>query len=163
MTQRKASAKKSPDTIRGAYVGHPRGFGFLVQDSGGADLFVPPNSEGDAIDGDKVEAVRGDRGTARVTRVIARGRKLLVGTHLGNNRFATDAHRIPQSLKVDGKARRGDKVLVETTKTKLRIRRVLGRAGDPAVENNAGKPSSSAASSSGSSLETLRVNFTLPG
>ena len=106
-------------------------------DSGGDDLFVPPGNEGDAIDGDKVEAMRGDRGTAQVSQVIERGRKLLVGTHLGNQQFTADAHRIPRSLKVEGKATRGDKVLVETTKTKMRVRRVLGRAGDPAVEDAA--------------------------
>ncbi|MHC4451299.1 MAG: RNB domain-containing ribonuclease, partial [Planctomycetota bacterium] len=137
MTQRRVRANKPPDKILGSYVGHPRGFGFLVLEGGGDDLFVPPNNVGDGIDGDRVEAVRGDRGTARVVRVLARGRKLLVGTHLGHGQFAADAHRIPQALKVEGKARKGDKILVETTKTKLRVRRVLGRAGDPAVEDSA--------------------------
>ena len=69
MTQRKATTKKTPDAVRGAYVGHPRGFGFLVLEAGGDDLFVPPGAEGDAIDGDQVEATRGDRGTARIVRI----------------------------------------------------------------------------------------------
>lgn len=129
--------KGSAEVVRGSYVGHPRGFGFLVLEDGGPDLFIPPNSEGVALDGDSVEAMRGERGTARVTRVIARGRKLLAGTYLGNGKFVADAHRIPGELAVEGKAHRGDKVLVETSKTKLRIRRVLGRAGDAPAEDAA--------------------------
>lgn len=104
---------------------------------GGPDLFLPPKSEADALDGDEVEARREEKGTARVTRVLARGRKLLVGTYLGSGRFAADAHRIPRELTVEGEARRGDKVLVRVTKDTLRIRRSLGRAGDPAVEDAA--------------------------
>jgi len=141
-TRRKKSgtrpADPSPsDTVRGSYVGHPRGFGFLVLEDGGADLFVPPKSEGGALDGDRVEATRGEKGTARVTRVIDRGRKLLAGTYLGSGRFASDAHRIPGELTVEGEARQGDKVLVETAKTGLRIRRVLGRAGAAPAEDAA--------------------------
>jgi ribonuclease R len=138
--RKKTAAKRPsgpPDPVRGSYIGHPKGFGFLVLDEGGADLFVPPDAEGDALDGDSVEAQRGDRGTARVTRVLDRGRKLLVGTYLGNGKFQADAHRIPQDLTVEGKARRGDKVLVAVAKTKLRVRRVLGRAGAPQVEDAA--------------------------
>ena len=141
-TRGKKSARRRPesttrDAIRGSYVGHPRGFGFIVLADGGPDLFVPPKSEGDAIDGDEVEAVRGNRGTARVTRVLVRGRKLLVGVYLGNGRFAPDAHRIPRELSVEGRARRGDKVLVGIARNKLRVRRSLGRAGAPDVEDAA--------------------------
>ena len=133
----KPGPRRARDGVRGSYVGHPRGFGFLVLDDGGADLFVPPNSEGDALDGDRVEAQRAEKGTARVTRVIERGRKLLVGTCTGKGKFLADAHRIPRELTVEGKARRGDKVLVAVSKSKLRIRRVLGRAGTPLVEDAA--------------------------
>ena len=130
-------SKRERNGVSGTYTGHPRGFGFLVLDDGGADLFVPPKSEGDAIDGDRVEAQRGEKGTARVTRVIERGRKLLVGTYTGKGKFLADAHRVPRELAVEGKANRGDKVLVAVSKTKLRIRKVLGRAGAPLVEDAA--------------------------
>jgi len=140
--RRKKSAKRPADSsppaeVRGSYVGHPRGFGFLVLEDGGSDLFVPPKSEGEALDGDQVAAQRAEKGTAKVIRVIARGRRLLVGTFLGSGKFAADAHRIPKQLAVEGHARRGDKVLVEVSKTRLRIRKVLGRAGVPSVEDAA--------------------------
>jgi len=141
-TKRKKNPSRPPkstrgDTVRGSYVGHARGFGFLVLEEGGPDLFVPPTSAGDALDGDQVEAVRGEKGTARVTRVLVRGRKQLVGTYLGSGRFVADAHRIPGELTVEGKARAGDKVLVGIGKDKHRIRRSLGRAGAPEVEDAA--------------------------
>lgn len=123
--------------MQGIYVGHPRGFGFLTLEAGGPDLFVPPKHEGDAIDGDTVLAKPGERGTARITRVVSRGRPLLAGTHLGRQAFAPDAHRVPKILRVEGTARKGDKVLVASTPERLRIRRILGRAGAPDVEDAA--------------------------
>ncbi len=124
-------------TVRGTYAGHPRGFGFLVLEGGGQDLFVPPKQEGEAIDGDTVAARKGDRGTARVERVVERGRSLIAGTYVGRGAFMPDAHHIPKMLAVEGDALKGDKVLVAATPEKFRIRRVLGRAGDPAVEDAA--------------------------
>ncbi len=123
--------------VRGTYVGHPRAFGFLLLEGGGADLFVPPREEGDAIDGDTVLAERRGESRARVTEIVARGRSLLCGTYIGRGAFLPDAHRIPKILSVEGKARKGDKVLVTVRPDSLRIRRVLGRAGDPAVEDGA--------------------------
>jgi len=121
--------------VRGTYVGHPRGFGFLVLDAGGEDLFVPPRQEGDAIDGDTVLATRRGDSSAKVTAILARGRSRLAGTYIGRNAFLPDAHRIPKILSVAGKARKGDKVLVSARLDDFRIRQVLGRAGDPAVED----------------------------
>jgi ribonuclease R len=135
--QERSGRSGKPKAVRGSYVGHPRGFGFLVREDGGADLFVPPKSEGDALDGDRVEAVPGERGTASVTRILDRGRRLLVGTWVGKGRFRADAHRIPRELEVEGEASRGDKVLVAVSKSALRVRRVLGEAGAPAVEDAA--------------------------
>ncbi len=138
MSARKRRGQGGEDrTVRGTYVGHPRGFGFLVLEGGGADLFVPPKHEGEAIDGDKVLAERKEDGTARIRKVLERGRRRLTGTYVGRKSFLPDAHRVPRILAVEGKARKGDKVVVEADPAGMRISRVLGRAGDPAVEDDA--------------------------
>ena len=54
------------DLIRGRVEGHPDGFGFLVPEGGGADLFLP------AKEMDKV--LHGDRAIARVVGVDRKGR-----------------------------------------------------------------------------------------
>jgi ribonuclease R len=55
------------DLIRGRVTGHPDGFGFLIPEEGGDDLFLSP-SEMHAV-------MHGDRIVARVTGVDRRGRK----------------------------------------------------------------------------------------
>ena len=55
------------DLVRGRVVGHADGFGFLVPEDGGADLFLPPR--------DMRRVLHGDRALARVTGVDARGRR----------------------------------------------------------------------------------------
>jgi len=137
VTQGRRKAHSGLAPVRGTYIGHPRGFGFLVFEGGGADLFVPPKHEGDALDGDTVLAERRGDSRARVTAIVSRGRSLLSGTTIGRGAFLPDAHRIPKVLSVSGAARKGDKVLVEVRPNALCIRQVLGRAGDPAVEDAA--------------------------
>jgi ribonuclease R len=123
--------------LTGTYVGHVRGFGFFVPSSGGDDLFVPPGHEGEAIDGDTVEVQPGRGDTVRVKQVLARNRRRLVGTFLGDGTFLPDAHHVGKSLEVAGQARRGDKVLVTASIDGFRVDRVLGRAGAPEVEDAA--------------------------
>ncbi len=36
--------KGSAEVVRGSYVVHTRGFGFLVLEDGGSDVFIQPNS-----------------------------------------------------------------------------------------------------------------------
>lgn len=135
-------AKSEKNTRRGTprtgtYSGHFRGFGFFVPDRGGDDLFVPPGREGDAIDGDTVEVLPAGGGTARVSRVVKRGRARLAGTYIGNGRFSPDAHHIGKMLVVAGKAEKGDKILVVPDKDGFRVDRVLGRSGARDVEDAA--------------------------
>ncbi|WP_197703444.1 ribonuclease R [Sulfurifustis variabilis] len=55
------------DMVRGRVTGHPDGFGFLIPEEGGEDLFLPPR---------EMRAVmHGDRVLARVTGVDRRGRR----------------------------------------------------------------------------------------
>jgi len=137
MIRNEKNGSVTPALARGLYAGHLRGFGFFVPEGKGKDLFVPAGREGNALDGDTVEIKPLSRDTARVVRVLERGRPLLAGTYLGRQAFIPDAHRIPRILRVEGKAEKGDKVLVATTPERFTIRRVLGRAGAPEVEDGA--------------------------
>jgi ribonuclease R len=55
------------DLVRGRVIGHRDGYGFLVPDGGGPDLFLSPHQMRGLM--------HGDRAVARVTGVDARGRK----------------------------------------------------------------------------------------
>lgn len=55
------------DMVRGRVQGHPDGFGFLIPDEGGEDVFIPPY--------EMRTVLHGDRAVARVLRLDARGRK----------------------------------------------------------------------------------------
>ena len=62
------------------------GYGFVISDAGGKDLFIPADRLGGAWDGDRVMArpnpLKGDdeRPSGEVVRIVARGSELLVGT-----------------------------------------------------------------------------------
>src|SRR5690606_26070085 len=62
------------------------GYGFVIPDAGGKDLFIPADRLGGAWDGDKVLArpnplkTEGDRPSAELVRIIARGNALALGT-----------------------------------------------------------------------------------
>lgn len=55
------------DLVRGRVIGHPDGFGFLVPDEGGDDLFLSPRQ--------MKSLLHGDRAVARVIGVDRRGRR----------------------------------------------------------------------------------------
>lgn len=55
------------DLVRGRVIGHPDGFGFLVPDEGGDDLFLSPRQMRSLL--------HGDRAVARVVGVDRRGRR----------------------------------------------------------------------------------------
>src|SRR5690554_5343798 len=62
------------------------GYGFVIPDAGGKDLFIPADRLGGAWDGDKVLArpnplkTEGDRPSGEIVRIIERGNALVVGT-----------------------------------------------------------------------------------
>lgn len=75
------------DLIRGRVEGHPDGFGFLVPDEGGADLFLPTKEM------DKV--LHGDRAIARVVGVDRKGRpegKIVEVTERANRKVVGRAY-----------------------------------------------------------------------
>ncbi len=92
----KTSKKKyaSPEKL-GYTVGrlsvNPRGFGFVIKEDG--DIFIPPNSLGDALDGDTVmisltqKKSNSGNPEGKVIRVINRGKDEIVGTFQNSRNF----------------------------------------------------------------------------
>jgi len=72
------------DLLRGRVQGHPDGFGFLVRDDGGPDLFLAPKEMREVLHGDRVVARisgvdRRGRPEGKIVEVLERGCERLVG------------------------------------------------------------------------------------
>lgn len=104
-----------------------RGAGFLIPDEGAEDIFIPPGSLQQALDGDRVKVQLKKQGKGRkegfVIDVIERERTQFVGTIQlekdygflipDNSRVGTDIYIPKEKLK---KAKNGEKALVRITK-----------------------------------------------
>lgn len=140
--------------VVGRFQAHEKGYGFVIPESGGEDVFIPAN----AVNG----AMHGDRAMARITKpatptrtqegeivkVLHRVHKTVVGTFdmSDNFGFVTPDHSrlfrdvfIPKNA-ING-AKQGQKVVVEITKwpeanrnAEGKIIEILGNAGDPGVD-----------------------------
>ncbi len=94
--------------MTGIYQGTGRGYGFFIPEDGSDDWFVPPHQEGGAWDGDTVkltpdlyEAQSGERTVGRVTAVLERANRDVVGTVRKEGRqfwLAPDNTRLPMIL-----------------------------------------------------------------
>jgi ribonuclease R len=72
------------DLVRGRVEGHPDGYGFLVREDGGPDLFLGPKEMRAVMDGDRVVARvsgadRRGRPEGKIVEVLERARERLVG------------------------------------------------------------------------------------
>ncbi|AJY71994.1 ribonuclease R [Geobacter sulfurreducens] len=139
--------------VRGRLVTHREGYGFVVPEGGGDDVYVPARYLGGNLHGDVVEVrvesfKRGGKKEGRIIRTIERGLKRIVGrfdTAGGVGFVQPDDTRITRDIAVPqkawGGARSGQVVVAELTawpterkKAEGRIVEVLGSPDDPEVE-----------------------------
>jgi ribonuclease R len=141
------------DLIRGRVLGHKDGFGFLLREDGGPDLFLGPREMQKVLHGDRVMARisgmdRRGRPEGKIIEVLEHGQTRLVGRlHIehGVTFVAAEDKRISQEFVVPageaGKARAGQVVTVEIisqpgrqAQPLARVVEVLGNYADPGME-----------------------------
>ena len=146
------------DLVRGRIVGHPDGFGFLVPEEGGADLFLAAKEMDKVLHGDKaiarvVGVDRKGRPEGKIVEVTERANRLVVGRVIEEHgvRFVVaEDKRISQDIllappdkgaKKSLKAQSGQVVTVELIEQPSRhsqpigrLVEVLGNYADPGME-----------------------------
>lgn len=140
--------------LRGKFIGHAKGFGFVSPDVEGMDdVFIPPHEVNGAINGDTVlirvlKESFGDRREGTVTKVVERGQTKFVGTFQANRGFGfvvLDDKKLPMDIFIAKGdtlgAVDGHKVVVEiaTWPEDLKsatgyITKILGHKNDPGVD-----------------------------
>ncbi len=127
------------DLVSGRVIGHPDGYGFLVPDDGGTDLFLPAREMRSLLHGDRALAriARRDRQGRRegaVVEVLERANTRVVGRFFleGNIAFVVpDNRRIHQEILIPpearGKARSGQFVVAEIESYPTQHRQPVGR------------------------------------
>src|SRR3989338_1490642 len=127
------------DMVRGRVVGHADGFGFLIPDEEGADLFLPPNVMREVMHGDRVMVrvtgvdARGRREGA-IVEVLERARTRVVGRFTVRQRVsfvAPEDKRITQDILIpageEDNAHEGQIVVAEITQSPTRRAGPVGR------------------------------------
>jgi len=130
------------DMVRGRVSGHPDGYGFVVPEQGGNDLFVAPRDMRQVLHGDLVLAqVTGvdERGRrqGRIVEVLERQHATVVGRFFDNGKFAyvvPQDKRISQDIMIpadaSGDAADGQIVVAEITEQPTRSMRPVGRVSE---------------------------------
>jgi ribonuclease R len=141
------------DLVTGTVQGHPDGFGFLIPDAGGPDLFLAPNEMRKALHGDRVTARqigvdRRGRPEGTIVDVLAHANREIVG-RLYEDRgiwfLVAENKRINQDILVPpdlrGDAKPGQVVVAELIEQPsahreplAKVVQVLGNYADPGME-----------------------------
>lgn len=141
------------ETVTGRLSCHRDGYGFVIPDDGGEDLFIPARYLRENLHGDRVRAAleprrgRGGR-EGRIVETLERGVGTVVGRYEAAGRAAfvvPDEARITCRIAIPpsarGNARNGEAVVAEVTAYPRegrdaagRVIEVLGRPDDPEVE-----------------------------
>lgn len=141
-----------PNFIEGRVIGHREGYGFLIPDAGGDDIFLPEKEMQKVLHGDRVQiritgTDRRGRPEGTIVEVIERANKHVIGRLLNENGVwvvAPEDKRIGQDILLQGspgKAKTGQVVSVELVEQPSRytqpvgkIVEVLGDIDDPGME-----------------------------
>lgn len=141
------------DLMAGVVQGHPDGFGFVIRDDGGPDLFVSPGEMAKVMHGDRVMARqvgldRRGRPEGAIVEILERANTTVVGRFLvehGIGIVAPSDRRIAHDILVPvedrGSAIPGQVVVVAIVQQPARhappigrVIEVLGNATDPGIE-----------------------------
>jgi ribonuclease R len=139
--------------IAGTVQGHPDGFGFLIPDGGGEDIFLPPKEMAQVLHGDRVMVRLGGvdrrgRREGRIVEVLERVNTRVVGRLIrerGVVMVAPEDRRINQDILIepgqDMHAKAGQVVVAEIIEQPSayarpigRVVEVLGNYADPGME-----------------------------
>ncbi|MYN18099.1 ribonuclease R [Rugamonas sp. FT107W] len=138
--------------ISGRVSSHKDGFGFVIPDEPGEDLFLPEKEMQKVLHGDRVLAKvvgvdRRGRSEGTIVEVVQRANTHIIGRLLNENGawiVAPEDQRIAQDILVEGsvgKAKSGQVVSVELTEQPMRFKQpvgkiveILGSLDDPGME-----------------------------
>ncbi|MET0785113.1 MAG: ribonuclease R [Paenisporosarcina sp.] len=140
--------------LRGKFIGHARGFGFVApEEEGMDDIFIPPTEVNGAMNGDTVlvrvsSASSGDRREGSITKIAERGISKVVGQFQDNKGFGfvlPDDKKISMDIFIAKEdtlgAADGHKVVVEITgwpegrkSATGMVTQILGHKNDPGVD-----------------------------
>ncbi len=138
----------------GRLQGHPKGFGFVIPDAGGQDVFITPDGMNGAMHNDRVvsrlhgKGFDGKREEGEIIKVLSRANSQVVGIYQKSKHFGfvvPDESRINQDIFIPGAdsltARNGDRVVAEITqwpenhkKPEGKITRVIGAKDAPGTD-----------------------------
>lgn len=140
--------------IRGKFIGHAKGFGFVTPETDGMDdIFIPPHEVNSAMNGDIVlvrvaSTSSGDRREGTIIRIVERKTTKIVGTYQDNRGFGfviPDDKRLPMDIFIAKghtlDAVEGHKVVVEIIDWPSELKsatgivvQILGHRNDPGVD-----------------------------
>lgn len=147
----KAATFSQAERIEGKIDASGKGFGFLVRDDGGEDLFIPARDMLTALGGDRVACVRTGMnrggGEAKVVEILSRANEHVVGTYRrtdGVGIVIADNPRLGTDIFVkderSGGAASGEKVVVKILKyppmrrPEGEVEEILGFPDEPGVD-----------------------------